>query len=282
MANKTQIHCPIGGVKEITVIREKVGLGKLQTLTEAKKRAISTYEWLKANLVPGKRVLLCTHKDAEDHYKGLAKDFKKDGFADFQVAHWGAVTGSNDWKLCDTVVVTSLPYRPHGWAAGALTTRLGITGGLSALRDESKDSAAKALANSKTAVDVIQLLYRCRIRRMVDVDGGSDAADLFLMIPNDYRGDDIVERVTAEMPGVNLKAWKFHGFSMTAAQAGRNSRTPPKGRSVGGWLSSLLVKLRPGPSGTVRTDSSPGWRSTSTGKSGCWIPKIHSADTSRT
>ena len=165
--------------------REKVGLGKLQTLTEAKKRAISTYEWLKANLVPGKRVLLCTHKDAEDHYKGLAKDFKKDGFADFQVAHWGAVTGSNDWKLCDTVVVTSLPYRPHGWAAGALTTRLGITGGWSALRDESKDSAAKALANSKTAVDVLQLLFRFRIRRMVDANGGSDAADLFLMIPND-------------------------------------------------------------------------------------------------
>jgi hypothetical protein len=131
-------------------------------------------------------VLVCGHKGIEDCFKGLHRTTPH--FQEFHVAHWGAATGSNEWRECDTVVVSSLLYRDHGWAASGITSRLGLQDGLKALQDESKESAAKKLANSKTAIDVLQLLFRCRIRKMKDAEGGCEPADLYLMISDDFRG----------------------------------------------------------------------------------------------
>jgi hypothetical protein len=222
--------------------REKVGLGKQSTITEGKKRAIMVYDWAKANLPNSKKVLVCGHKGIEDHFNYLHKTDPY--FDEFHVAHWGAATGSNEWKECDTVIVVSLPYRDHGWAASTLTTRLGVIEGLKALQDESKESAAKLLANSKTGVDVLQLLFRSRIRKVINTKGGCEPADLYLMVSNDYRGDDIIKRVTAEMPGVNLKPWKFLGFSMTAAEADNRLKNSSENAIVR-WLDQLPTGKTP-------------------------------------
>jgi hypothetical protein len=216
--------------------RERTGLGKSSTINAAQIRAITVYDWGKENLPSTKKVLFCGHKDIEQH---LAYLHKTDPYFDeFHVAHWGAATGSNEWKECDTVIVVSLPYRDHAQAACSLATRLGLDLGMSALRDESQGSAAKRFANSKTAVDVLQLLSRCRIRRMTDANGGCDPADLYLMVSNDWRGDDIIDRVTAEMPGVNLKEWKFQGYSMTASQADKRLENSSES-SIRQWLDRL-------------------------------------------
>jgi hypothetical protein len=73
---------------------------------------------------------------------------------------------------------------------------------------------------------------------VIDTHGGCEPADLFLMIPNDYRGDDIIKRVTAEMPGVSLKEWKFRGYSMTAAQADKRLEDSTE-VAIRRWLSEL-------------------------------------------
>lgn len=222
--------------------KEKAGLGKSATSTEAKKRAITVYDWLRNNLPEDKRVLVCGHKGIEDHFKSLHRTTPH--FQEFHVAHWGAATGSNEWKECDTVVVVSLPYRDHAWAASSITTRLGLLEGLQALQNESKESAAKKLANSKTAVDVLQLLFRCRIRKVKDSEGGCESADLYLMVSNDYRGEDILERVTAEMPGVQVKPWKFRGYSMTAEQADKRLEDSSEGAIIR-WLKELPSGITP-------------------------------------
>jgi hypothetical protein len=222
--------------------RERVGLGKQSTMTEGKKRAIMVYDWAKANLPNSKKVLVCGHKDIEKHFLYLHKTDPY--FEEFHVAHWGAATGSNQWKECDTVIVVSLPYRDHAWAASSLTTRMGLEAGMSSLRDESKASLAKKLANSKTAVDVLQLLFRSRIRKVVDRDGGCEPADLYLMVSNDYRGEDIINRVTAEMPGVNLKPWKFRGYSITAEQADKRLENSSE-NAIQVWLEGLPIGRTP-------------------------------------
>jgi len=77
-----------------------------------------------------------------------------------------------------------------------------------------------------------------------DAEGGCESADLYLMVSNDYRGEDILERVTAEMPGVQVKPWKFRGYSMTAEQADKRLEDSAEG-AIMRWLKELPSGVTP-------------------------------------
>jgi len=52
-------------------------------------------------------VLIVTHKSVEP----MLKSYDADNFS-FNVAHWNAIDGSNEWSEYDTVVIFGLPYKP--------------------------------------------------------------------------------------------------------------------------------------------------------------------------
>jgi len=61
-----------------------------------------------------REVFLCVHKSIEHIPKGYSPAFRK-----FDVAHWNAVDGRNDWQSYDTAVIFGLPYRTQVWATNA-------------------------------------------------------------------------------------------------------------------------------------------------------------------
>jgi hypothetical protein len=60
---------------------------------------------LEKELGPDRSVFLCVHKDAEHVVLSYEQRFAR-----FDVGHWNAVDGRNDWADCDTAVIFGLPY----------------------------------------------------------------------------------------------------------------------------------------------------------------------------
>jgi hypothetical protein len=87
------------------------GLGKHTMVRNVKTRFPRLLHALEGELGSDRSVFLCMHKDAE--HIALSYDHR---FAHFNVGHWGAVDGRNDWATHDTAVILGLPYRDQVWS----------------------------------------------------------------------------------------------------------------------------------------------------------------------
>ena len=74
-------------------------------------RSIQLFKELKRRISNDSQVLLVCHKDSEHWYSSQEYDFRN-----FEVTHWGAIDGKNDWQDFDTVVIAGIPYRDIVWA----------------------------------------------------------------------------------------------------------------------------------------------------------------------
>lgn len=159
---------------------------------------------------------------ANMHFEATLKDLAAADpyFLEFETTHWGATTGENRWADFDVVVIASLLYRPREWAANAIACQLGLAQGLNHLSKKQKGNRIDSLINSKIAVEIIQAVYRSRIRRVIAVDGRCQPADLFLMLPSDERGDQIKGMILDELPGVKMVEWDFGAFERTRKPKG--------------------------------------------------------------
>jgi hypothetical protein len=203
----------------VHIRHESAGLGKvtLEKPGTSEQRAIDLYQWLKDNLTPDRKVLVCTHLTLENDLADVAKG---DPYFDaFHTSHWGRTTGLNDWRDCDVAVSASCNFRDPSWATSALMTSIGVTRGLEELNRRKQRGLVQQLINSKVAVDCLQMLFRTRIRQVSDVNGGCKPTDLYILLPKDSdsnpcgRGADIRRRILAELPGATIKDWAFDRFS---------------------------------------------------------------------
>ncbi|WP_159819290.1 hypothetical protein [Cyanobium sp. Copco_Reservoir_LC18] len=186
--------------------------------TERDTRAFELYKWLKTNLDPDRKVLVVSHMNLENVLKDLAQ--ADPYFQEFETTHWGATTGENRWSDFDTVVIASSFYRPREWAANAICSQLGLAEGLDHLSRREKTSLVEAMVNSKVAVEIIQALYRSRIRRVIDVEGRCHQADLFVLLPAGEKGNDIRRMIIDELPNVQVSDWSFSGFERSRQPKG--------------------------------------------------------------
>jgi hypothetical protein len=203
----------------VHIRHESAGLGKvtLEKPGTSEQRAIDLYQWLKDNLTPDRKVLVCAHMTLENDLADVAKG---DPYFDaFHTSHWGRTTGLNDWRDCDVAVSASCNFRDPSWATSALMTSIGVTRGLEELNRRKQRGLVQQLINSKVAVDCLQMLFRTRIRQVSDVNGGCKPTDLYILLPKDSdsnpcgRGADIRRRILAELPGATIKDWSFDRFS---------------------------------------------------------------------
>jgi hypothetical protein len=203
----------------VHIRHEPAGLGKstLEKPGTSEQRAIDLYDWLKTNLTPDRKVLVCAHMVLENDLADIAKSDPY--FVAFHTSHWGRTTGLNDWRDCDVAVSASCNYRDPAWATSALMTTIGVTRGLDELNRRKQRGLVQQLINSKVAVDCLQMLFRTRIRQVTDVNGGCQPTDLYILLPKDAdnnpdgRGADIRRRILAELPGATVKEWSFDRFS---------------------------------------------------------------------
>lgn len=192
----------------VYISRDYTGVGKGKMREFAHDRAGVIVSDLNARLGEDNKALLVCHKAVEHTFMSYLDS------ASFEVstAHFGALDGRNDWQECDTVVIAGLPYKDRTWSINSFL----------ALRDLPADGwfdpkaarpfnqhkdIIKATQSHRICVDVIQAVNRVRCRRVVDADGNCEPTSVYITLPDGYVGQDVMEALRREMPGIKLKDW---------------------------------------------------------------------------
>jgi hypothetical protein len=179
-------------------------------------------------------VLLICHKAVE----ALARSFDP-RFGRFEIAHWGALDGRNDWQDFDTCVIAGLSFRDEIYANNLV---FGLTG----LPEDDGWLERPKWGGHNNVREVI----RCRSsRRSIASDvGGSSTkdgnclpADVFILLPSGSRGDQMLQAIRREMPGIRESEW-------TIQLDGPRPKSVRKGTSG----EALITFMRNAPPGEFR------------------------------
>lgn len=188
------------------------GVGKGKMFALQRERVPRLLEDLEGRLDETRKVFLCCHKAVEP----IAMTFAP-AFASYEVGHWGAIDGRNDWKDCDVVVLFGLSYRDPIWANNTFMAFQGLqedhwlrnpTFGVYA-------DVRREMQDRQISVSVIQAINRVQCRKVIDGDGNCSPTDAFIVLPEDRTGDAILAAICSEMPGVRVKEWDFALDSQT-------------------------------------------------------------------
>ena len=160
-------------------------------------------------LGPDRSVFVVCHQKVEPLIVGHAPKFAK-----FDIGHWGAIDGRNDWEHYDTVVIFGLPYRPSVWAPNTFMAIRGVRDG--AWLRASGNRPFKSFTDIRHALEVgqlttsiVQAMNRVRCRRVIDAEGNCLPTDVYILLPNGREADEIIAGIKANMPGVRVIPWHY-------------------------------------------------------------------------
>ena len=66
-----------------------------------------------------------------------------------------------------------------------------------------------ALEVGQLVVNLVQAMNRTRNRKVIDAHGNCPPADIFLLLPGDDTGKEVLEGIRREMPGLNVVNWSY-------------------------------------------------------------------------
>jgi hypothetical protein len=184
-------------------------VGKTTLVRNAKEATEKLIENLQGNLGRDRSVFVCCHQWVEPHLVSYDT-----GFSRFDVGHWGAVDGRNDWKEFDTAVIFGLPYRDRTWSANTFMALCGpqTTEWLNSEGNrpfQQYQDIRHSLEVGQLIVSIVQAMNRVRCRRVIDGQGNCPATDIYLLLPGDRTGKEVLEGIQAEMPGIKVEAWTY-------------------------------------------------------------------------
>jgi hypothetical protein len=187
-------------------VARDTGLGKHSMVKHIDKRCPRLLQALEAEISPERSVFVCMHKACEHVPLSYPVHFAK-----FSVGHWGAVDGRNDWADYDTAVIFGLPYRDRIWANNTFFALQGAQDDAWLKSPEWKHhrDVRKVMEQRQLSVAIIQAINRVRCRRVIDAEGRSPSADVYIVLPNDKIGDAVLQDILADMPGLNVVDWQF-------------------------------------------------------------------------
>ena len=182
------------------------GLGKGSMIENAKMRVPRLLEALKREVGLDSSVFLCMHKDT----KHVAQTYAHP-FARFDIGHWGAIDGRNDWSDYDTAVIFGLPYRDRIWSTNLFFALRGHEDDYWFERPNwnEHDDVHLVMGQRQLSVSIIQAINRVRCRRVIDAQGRSPSADIYVLLPNDQTGDAILRDILVDMPCIRQVPWTF-------------------------------------------------------------------------
>lgn len=184
------------------------GVGKGTMREKIKTRFPRLLETLERDLSKDKSVFVCMHKATEHvalSYEGSHE------FARLAVGHWGAIDGRNDWSDYDTAVIFGLPYRDQIWANNLFFAMQGPQDDAWLQSPEWKQygDVRRVMEQRQLSVSIIQAINRVRCRKVIDKEGRSLPADIYVVLPKDKTGDAILQDIAADMPYLNVVPWDF-------------------------------------------------------------------------
>lgn len=187
------------------VTRSK-GVGRDAMREHHKNRIPRLIEDLEGRLSSDRKVFLCCHKSVEPFAKTFAPNF-----ATFEIGHWGAIDGRNDWKDCDVAVLFGLSYRNPIWANNTFMAFRGRQEDewLKEPKFEEFSDVRREMQNRQISVAVIQAINRVQCRKVIDDAGNCSATDVFIVLPEGAPGDAILSAIETEMPNICVKDWNF-------------------------------------------------------------------------
>jgi hypothetical protein len=200
------------GVRDYSSVKLHVaralGIGKGAMVERAKARFPRLIEDLTQRLDPERKVFFCVHKAVEHEIPEPAHL----PFAKTVTAHWGAVDGSNDYADCDVAVIFGLPFRDRvTYPTNVFFALQGVQGDewLDSPTWKGQGNLREHMVRRQLAAAVIQALNRICCRHVTDDHGGCPPADVFIVLPSGDQGDDILDAIRREMPGLQVVDWPF-------------------------------------------------------------------------
>lgn len=187
-------------------VARATGVGKGNMIKNAKTRFPRLLASLETELGPDRSVFLCVHKDTE--HVALSYDCN---FARFDVGHWGAIDGRNDWQAHDTAVIFGLSYRDRVWSTNQFFALQGHQDDEWLQDPVWKEHAdvRQVMEQRQLSVSIIQAINRICCRRVIDTQGRSPPADVYIVLPKDKTGDAILRDIFADMPRLQMVPWTF-------------------------------------------------------------------------
>lgn len=67
----------------------------------------------------------------------------------------------------------------------------------------------QVMEQRQLSVSIIQAINRVRCRRVMDAQGRSPSADIYVVLPKDQTGDAILHDIRLDMPGIHEVLWTF-------------------------------------------------------------------------
>jgi hypothetical protein len=207
---RAEIVSTPSGVRDYSTVRLHVarasGLGKGSMIENSKTRVPRVLEALQREVSPDSSVFMCMHKDT----KPVALTYTPT-FARFDVGHWGAIDGRNDWSEYDTAVIFGLPYRTRVWSTNLFFALRGYQDDYWFQYPDwnEHDDVHQVMEQRQLSVSIIQAINRVRCRRVVDAEGRSPSADIYIVLPKDQTGDIITQDILTDMPGIVEVPWAF-------------------------------------------------------------------------
>lgn len=182
------------------------GVGKHRMRETFSTRYPRLLEALEAELGPRHSVFMCLHKDNAAQAESFPTHF-----AELGIGHWGAIDGRNTWKDYDAAVIFGLPYRDYIWATNAFFALQGVQSNdwLKAPTWKHHKDVRGVMQQRQLSASIIQAINRIRCRKVINEQGDSPPADIFIVLPKDQDGDAILESIVAEMPGLQVVPWPF-------------------------------------------------------------------------
>ncbi len=221
------IHAPpqhTRSYRNVTLHVARAGAtGKGHMVEHGKRLCAALLTNLAETLGADRKVLVGCHKANEVHLAGHDVPFE------LSLGHWGAIDGSNQWRDCDTAVAFGLPYRDSMDAAVSFFALQGTqpTAWLhdAAMREfGGHRDIRQAIELGFVVTAVVQFLNRVRCRKVVDIEGNCETADLRVVLPRGERGDAMLDSIVEQMPGIRVKAWAFDLDAALGATKVRRSR----------------------------------------------------------
>ncbi len=184
-------------------------VGKVAMAKVAPQEASKLLANLATTLGRDRKVFVCCHHRIEPHVIACEHPFKA-----LDAGHWGAIDGRNTWENFDTAVIFGLPYRDNIWSANCYMALQGLQS--SAWLQSEGDRPFKthrdirhALSVGQLVVNIVQAVNRVQCRRVIDGEGNCLPTDVFILLPGDRTGDEVLSGVVANMPGIRVADWQY-------------------------------------------------------------------------
>jgi len=148
----------------------------------------------------GQKTLVVTHKANKAVFLQLAKTKYPDKI--IEVAHWGALTGLNDWDDFDTCVLAGILHKPQFYNQNRAITNASedIAFG------EHQTDITNQIKITDECADIVQAINRIRIRKPIDNKGRCLPANIFVTLPL-YNYALYQKIISKEMPKSNFYDW---------------------------------------------------------------------------